>query len=63
VLVPFLLLGAVFVVMTLLWLCAYSLIAARAAETLQRPRVRAWMDRVSGLVLIGIGLRVAAEHR
>jgi RhtB (resistance to homoserine/threonine) family protein len=63
VLVPFLLLGAVFVVMTLLWLCAYSLIAARAAETLQRPRVRAWMDRVSGLVLIGLGLRVAAEHR
>jgi RhtB (resistance to homoserine/threonine) family protein len=63
VLLPFLLLGAVFVVMTLLWLCAYSLIAARAAETLQRPRVRAWMDRVSGLVLIGIGLRVAAEHR
>jgi RhtB (resistance to homoserine/threonine) family protein len=63
VLLPFLLLGAIFVAMTLLWLCAYSVIAARAAETLQRPRVRAWMDRVTGVVLIAIGLRLAAEHR
>jgi RhtB (resistance to homoserine/threonine) family protein len=63
VLLPFLLLGAVFVLMTLLWLAAYTLVAARAAETLQRPRVRAVMDRITGVVLIGIGLRVAAEHR
>ena len=63
VLLPFLLLGAVFVLMTLLWLAVYCLIAARAAETLQRPRVRAVMDRVTGVVLIAIGLRVAAEHR
>ncbi|HUE29005.1 MAG TPA: LysE family translocator [Solirubrobacteraceae bacterium] len=63
VLLPFLLLGAVFVLMTLLWLAVYCLIAARAAETLQRPRVRAAMNRVTGVVLIAIGLRVAAEHR
>ncbi len=63
VLLPFLLLGAVFVLMTLLWLVAYCLIAARAASTLRRPRVRAFMDRMTGLVLIAIGLRLAAEHR
>jgi RhtB (resistance to homoserine/threonine) family protein len=63
VLLPFLALGGVFVLMTVLWLCAYCLVAARAAETLQRPRVRAMLDRVTGIVLIAIGLRLAAEHR
>jgi threonine/homoserine/homoserine lactone efflux protein len=63
VLLPFLALGAVFVVMTVLWLVAYCLIAARAAKTLQRPRVRAAMDRITGIVLIALGLRVAIEHR
>jgi RhtB (resistance to homoserine/threonine) family protein len=63
VLLPFLVLGAVFVLMTVAWLCAYCLIAARAAETLKRPRVRAVLDRVTGVVLIAIGLRLAAEHR
>jgi RhtB (resistance to homoserine/threonine) family protein len=63
VLLPFLALGAVFVLMTLLWLSAYCLIAARAAETLQRPGVKAAMDRVTGVVLIALGLRLALEHR
>jgi RhtB (resistance to homoserine/threonine) family protein len=63
VLLPFLALGAVFVLMTVLWLCAYCMIAARAAEALMRPRVRAAMDRVTGIVLIAIGLRLASEHR
>jgi len=63
VLLPFLALGAVFVVMTVLWLSAYCVIAARAAETLQRPRVKAAMDRLTGTVLIALGLRLAIEHR
>lgn len=63
VLLPFLALGAVFVVMTLVWLVVYCLIAARAAETLQRPRVKAVLDRITGIVLIAIGLRLATEHR
>jgi RhtB (resistance to homoserine/threonine) family protein len=63
VLLPFLALGAVFVLMTMLWLSAYCLIAARAAENLRRPRVRAALDRVTGIVLIAIGLRLATEHR
>jgi RhtB (resistance to homoserine/threonine) family protein len=63
VLLPFLALGAVFVLMTLVWLCAYCVVAARAAETLQRPRVRAALDRFTGVVLIAIGVRLATEHR
>jgi RhtB (resistance to homoserine/threonine) family protein len=63
VLIPFLALGAVFVVMTAAWLAVYCALAARAAEALRRPKVKAVMDRVTGIVLIAIGLRVAAEHR
>ena len=63
VLLPFLALGGVFVLMTLLWLGAYCLIAARAAQTLQRPRVRAALEGVTGSVLIALGLRLAIEHR
>jgi RhtB (resistance to homoserine/threonine) family protein len=63
VLLPFLALGSVFVLMTVLWLFAYCLVAARAANTLQRPRVKAALDRVTGTVLIALGLRLATEHR
>lgn len=63
VLVPFLILGAIFVAMTVVWLLAYTVVAARIAETLRRPRVRAALDRFTGVVLIALGLRLAAEHR
>jgi threonine/homoserine/homoserine lactone efflux protein len=63
VLLPFIALGAVFVLMTVLWLTAYCLLAARAAETLRRPRVSAALDRLTSIVLIAIGLRVATQHR
>jgi RhtB (resistance to homoserine/threonine) family protein len=63
ILLPFLALGAAFVLMTVVWLGVYCLIAARAAETLRRPRVKAALDRVTGIVLIAIGIRLATEHR
>lgn len=63
VLVPFLLLGAVFVTMTILWLIAYCAVAARLAQMLERPRVKRILDRTTGVVLIALGLRLAAEHR
>ena len=63
VLLPFLVLGAIFVAMTVVWLLAYTLVAARAAQTLMRPRVRAALDRFTGVVLIGLGLRLAVERR
>jgi RhtB (resistance to homoserine/threonine) family protein len=63
VLLPFLVLGAIFVAMTIAWLLAYTVVAARAAEMLMRPRVRAALDRLTGVVLIGLGLRLATERR
>jgi RhtB (resistance to homoserine/threonine) family protein len=63
VLLPFLLLGGLFVMMTVVWLCGYALIAARASGVLTRPRVKAGLDRLTGVVLVGLGIRLALERR
>jgi len=63
VLEPFLLLGGLFVAMTLIWLCAYALVAARVSAVLTRPRVKAALDGVTGLVLVGFGVKLALERR
>ena len=62
-LVPFLVLGSIFVALTLMWLCAYAVAASRASGILQRPRVRRALDRLTGVVLIALGLRLATERR
>jgi threonine/homoserine/homoserine lactone efflux protein len=43
------------------WLTGYAYVVARAGDILRRPAVRATLDRVTGLVLIGFGLRLALE--
>ena len=63
VLEPFLLLGGLFVLMTLTWLCAYALVAARVSTVLTRPRVKAALDGLTGAVLVGFGVRLALERR
>jgi RhtB (resistance to homoserine/threonine) family protein len=63
VFVPFLLMGGLFVLMTLAYLFMYVLVAARASVLLRRPRVSAAIDRLSGMILIGFGVRLALERR
>jgi len=58
-----LLLGALFNAMGVAWLIAYALVAARGRDVLGRPRVRRALDRLTGVVLIGLGARLALEHR
>jgi threonine/homoserine/homoserine lactone efflux protein len=62
-LVPFALLGGLFVAITFVWLSGYALAAARLSRLLTRPRVRAAMDRLTGVVLVGLGIRLALEQR
>jgi len=57
------LLGAVFVVETALWLVVLVWLVGRGAGWLGRQGVRRWLDRVTGVVLIGFGIRVAADVR
>lgn len=63
VLVPFLVLGALFAAVTLAWLVAFAVMASKAGGLLTRPRVKAGLDRLTGVVLIGLGLRLATERR
>ena len=58
-----LLLGALFNAIGIVWLTLYALAAARGRGALQRPRVRAALDYVSGVVLVGLGVRLAFERR
>ena len=63
VFVPLLTLGGIFAVLTLGWLAAYALLIGRASALLRRSRVRMALDRFTGLVLVGFGIRLAFEHR
>jgi threonine/homoserine/homoserine lactone efflux protein len=56
-------LGLVFCWMTFAWLTGYAFLVARAGDFLRRSRVRAWLDRVTGAVLVALGLRLATEAR
>lgn len=63
VFVPLLTLGGIFAVLTLGWLAGYALLIGRASALLRRSRVRVALDRFTGLVLVGFGVRLAFEHR
>lgn len=51
--------GLLFAALTLCWLT----LVARSAEVLLVPRVRRVVDVVTGVVLVGLGLRLATERR
>ena len=56
-------LGLVFSAMTFTWLTGYAFAVAKAGDFLRRTRIRQALDRVTGAVLVALGLRLAAEHR
>ena len=56
-----LVLGLAFEVLTLVWLLAYGAAVARAGELFRGSRVRRFLERVSGTVLVALGLRVAVD--
>jgi threonine/homoserine/homoserine lactone efflux protein len=58
-----LMLGLLFNAMTLTWLTGYALVVARVGDVLRRDRVRRSMEAVTGLVLVGLGLRLVTERR
>lgn len=41
---------------------SFALAATRAAAALRKPRVKLTMDRISGTVLIGLGVRLATQN-
>ena len=55
-------LGITFAVLGWFWLNAYGLFVTRLREVITAPRVRQWMQRVTGVVLLGFGARLALER-
>jgi len=58
-----LLLGALFNLLGVVWLVGCAVFVSRAGDALRRPRARAALERLTGCVLIALGLRLASEPR
>jgi threonine/homoserine/homoserine lactone efflux protein len=58
-----LLLGVLFNSLGVIWLLAYASLAARGRDLLARPRIKRALDRLSGVALVGLGVRLAFERR
>lgn len=50
-------------VMGIAWLSFYAYVLARLSAFFARYGVRQWLERVTGVVLVGLGLRLALERR
>ncbi len=48
--------------MGVLWLSLYAVMAARGRALLERAAVKRLIDAASGLVLIGLGARLALDR-
>ncbi len=55
-------LGLIFAVIGWSWMNVYGLFITRIREIITAPRVRQWMQRVTGVVLLGFGARLALER-
>jgi threonine/homoserine/homoserine lactone efflux protein len=55
-------LGVTFAVIGWGWMNAYGLFVTRLRQVITAPRVRQWMQRVTGVVLLGFGARLALER-
>ena len=55
-------LGLIFAVIGWTWMIVYGLLITRLRDFITAPRVRQWMQRVTGVVLLGFGARLALER-
>jgi RhtB (resistance to homoserine/threonine) family protein len=58
-----LLMVAFFDAMVVLWLCVYGYVVSRAGRSRIGVRVRRTLERVTGVVMIALGARLALERR
>ncbi|HET7466183.1 MAG TPA: LysE family translocator [Candidatus Dormibacteraeota bacterium] len=55
-------LGLIFAGIGWIWMNVYGLLVTRIRAFITAPRVRQWMDRATGVVLLGFGARLALER-
>ena len=57
----FLLLGAIFSTMTVVWLSVYAVVVERAGDRLRRGPLRRTIDAITGVIIVALGIRIATE--
>ena len=62
-LIRLLLMVACYDVIVIAWLCTYSFAVSRAGQSRVGARVRWSLERLTGMVMIGLGARLAFERR
>ncbi len=55
--------AAIFIIEGTAWLLAIVFFASRLGEAIRRPKIRRRLERLSGVVMIGFGVRLATEAR
>jgi threonine/homoserine/homoserine lactone efflux protein len=55
-------LGVTFALIGWTWMNAYGLFVTRLRDVITAPRVRQWMQRLTAVVLLGFGARLALER-
>ncbi len=58
-----LLLATIHAVLGIIWLLVYATVLTRVGDLFRRPRIRRAMERITGVVLVGLGLRLATQPR
>ena len=57
------LLATIHNVLSLIWLGSVVLVIARGKRWFQQKAFAAWLSQISGVILVGLGLRLALENR
>lgn len=60
---PFLLMGLTYTIMTVIWMVFYVCLLHRIGAWLKRPSVQNVMQGITGFVLLGFGVKLALERR
>lgn len=55
--------GCIFALLTFSWLTVYSAVVAKVGAILRQSGIRRALEGLTGLALVVLGLRIAAEHR
>ena len=58
-----LMLAGIHIALGLIWLTAYAYLVNRLSDRLMRPNVRRKIERVTGALLVALGLRLVWERR
>ncbi len=61
--VPFLIMGVTYLLLTAIWFLTYVTLLSNISQWLQRPTVQNAISGISGIALLGFGIKLALERK